>query len=773
MKQFCLILALFSLFFAVSCDSGIKFNNPNDINSDAYQGDKDQITPDDDSGETLDSDTDTSNTDITDNDITNVDNDDSDSTPEQPDNGDSEPKDDTDTTDTPDDDADSSDTEHDDDTDSTDTADEDYTEDITDTGTEIGETRVQNCSELPENAVYNTVSAIVQTWDGEKWVPSSNTSFNLYGSEDECRFKCDTDYIWTGVDCMKPTPQINSSYDIGTARPYEEKIINGKEIYDTGEFRVNDADTATWEWTLEKGPCDIVLNKTSFTTKGAKTEAELEGEGTESNVVSGVGLSQFKVKFKSSGSYKLHLKITRENGEVYESEWTLDVISNGLRVELCWDQTGSKDIDIWLGKNGVSTGWYNNSSCYFANCKGDPSDPKYNWNVAGWGYAATMNYNQSGVLTANMENPRLYENINTPGLAENVYLDNPNDGDTFRVLVNYYTQSLLGGVVHPVVNVYCGGIRKATYGIEPQVSYFDSKNDSWKVVEIKWVGDYASDACELTPRMCPDGGYVISQGAIPSYDSWENAVCVGDTQNSQCTNLPAANAQWNTVPEITQTYNGNSWQPSINGVYDENPSESECRFKCNSGYTFDGSSMCVQPGDTKTANCSSKPNYTAWNDNSANGKFTQTWNGSAWDPASYTSTYNETAGTCRYKCADYYHTEDSGASCISNTKTVNCPSKPANTVWNDGGANGTYTKTWSSSSGWSSSYSSSYNATTSGTCRYKCDSGYPRVGNQCGCTSNNDCSTGYSCNSGNKCVQCETNNDCPLGYSCVDGVCSN
>ena len=102
MKKFSFVFALFILFFAVSCDSGVKFNNPNDINSDAYQGDSDQDTPDDDSGDTVDSDTDTSNTGITD-----VDNDDSDTTPEQPDdgdtaadtgdNGDSEPDNDVDT----------------------------------------------------------------------------------------------------------------------------------------------------------------------------------------------------------------------------------------------------------------------------------------------------------------------------------------------------------------------------------------------------------------------------------------------------------------------------------------------------------------------------------------------------------------------------------------------------------------------------------------------------------------------------------------------------
>ena len=49
MKRYGLIFALFLMFFAVSCDNGLKFNNPNDKNSDAYRGgDADSERADDD-----------------------------------------------------------------------------------------------------------------------------------------------------------------------------------------------------------------------------------------------------------------------------------------------------------------------------------------------------------------------------------------------------------------------------------------------------------------------------------------------------------------------------------------------------------------------------------------------------------------------------------------------------------------------------------------------------------------------------------------------------
>lgn len=305
-------------------------------------------------------------------------------------------------------------------------------------------------------------------------------------------------------------PPIDCAFDIGVAKPFNDKLIDGNMIYDTGH-KFNDADTATWEWTLTKGPCDIVLEKTSFTTKGATTVAGLSGDGTAQTKVTGVGLSQFKVKFQLSGSYVLHLKVTRPNGEVYECEWVLRVVSDGLRIELCWDTTGSVDVDLHLGKNGTTQEWATTSGlpCYYSNCKYDASSGP------NWGYANTQNYDKSGNLRT-MRNPRLdIDNISVKGVPENINVDNPNNGDVFRVGVKYFSGSKL---THPVINVYCGGTLKATYGVEPQVSGFTSSPYFWKVVEIKWVGDYASDACELTPRWNDGTGYVVST-SVPSYNA--------------------------------------------------------------------------------------------------------------------------------------------------------------------------------------------------------------------------------------------------------------
>ena len=346
----------------------------------------------------------------------------------------------------------------------------------------------------------------------------------IYGTWGECRGEilpqedlCDNadnncnGCIDEGLSC---SPKINCGYKIGNALPFVDKMIDGTKIYE-----YTDTDKVTWEWKMSKGPCDTVLGKTSFTTKAAKTPGELEGDGEETDIVSGVGLSQFKVNFKLSGNYTLHLKVTRENGETYECEWKLKVESDGLRVELCWDTTGptGTDIDLHLGKNGVTGAWgdiyhqTDDMACYYGNCKYDLSEGP------DWGYEDTENYDQDG-NKGMMRNPRLdMDNVVSVGKPENINLDNPKEGDTFRVLVHHYHVNTTFET-HPVVNIYCGGTLKATYGVEPQLSGFKEANDSWKVVEIKWVGGYSSDKCELSPKW--DNGYVVNESALPDYLEW-------------------------------------------------------------------------------------------------------------------------------------------------------------------------------------------------------------------------------------------------------------
>ena len=373
---------------------------------------------------------------------------------------------------------------------------------------------IQNCKISPMRA------DISGTW-GE-------CKNDILPSFDKCD-KADNNCNGCADEGLCCSPKIDCSYIIEPALPFTDKLIDGTKIYDP-EHEYQDADKATWEWTLTKGSCDIILQKTSFSLASAiEGVAGAIADAADKITFSGVGLSKFNVNFQLSGTYNLHLKITRENGEVYECEWPLKVASNGLRVELCWDKTGAHnsggyDLDLHLGKNDVTKPetindgcddiyfpWGANSACFYYTCKTanyNNTNAKYPWNVQGWGYNET---------NSTTPNPRLdIDNIEEVGKPENINLDNPKENDTFRVLVHLYPWSDYSSDAsgtNPVVNIYCGGSLKATYGVSPQYT-LKNNNDSWKVVEIKWMGDPSSDKCELTPNL-----NVVS-GSVPDYSNW-------------------------------------------------------------------------------------------------------------------------------------------------------------------------------------------------------------------------------------------------------------
>ena len=95
-------------------------------------------------------------------------------------------------------------------------------------------------------------------------------------------------------------------------------------------------------------------------------------------------------------------------------------------------------------------------------------------------------------------------------------------------------------------------------------------------------------------------------------ENYSECASVGGTWNSStnkctrtqsCSSKPA-NTVWNTVSSITQTYSGSSWSPSTTSSYNETGSTTECRYKCASGYKWNGSS-CVSSGSSTLPKCSS------------------------------------------------------------------------------------------------------------------------------------------------------------------------
>jgi hypothetical protein len=312
--------------------------------------------------------------------------------------------------------------------------------------------------------------------------------------------------------------------------PYTNYVIDGTQFYTGGAL--------AWSWTVEGGPCDKMLWSTS-----SKTTYKLNGTANVTNVA-GATTSGLTFYPTLSGDYTVTMTVGTSGGPL-TCTFIVHIKGPGVRTELCWDKTGSTDIDLHLHRSGTTTPWFttdgtssgsaNPDDCYYMNCRAsDYSSPDAT--TPAWGYAHTSVDNCKGApddgstwtSLGYCASPRLdVDNITTPGKPENTNVDDPNNGDKFRVMVHYYGGSTT--TVHPMVNIYCGGKIKGTYGADPDFvtnfnkpgSYGNGSGGSmWRVVDVTaQVSGGDTTGCDLAP-LHPSGstsGYWVQNSTDLSY----------------------------------------------------------------------------------------------------------------------------------------------------------------------------------------------------------------------------------------------------------------
>ena len=236
-----------------------------------------------------------------------------------------------------------------------------------------------------------------------------------------------------------------------------------------------------WTWTIEGGPCDAVLGN-SFTVDDPTTATPT-------------------FHFNLSGDYPVTMTVQTPDGP-RSCSFLVHVTGPGLRVELCWEGTGLRDIDLHLMREDLASQWCDkDNDCYFETCKA--TSP---WAMSSWGYAegplplcegspegtpiigGCFLWPDFWQCRGSCANPRLdIDNIATPSIPENVNVDAPADGQRFRVMAHYFSGL---GEAHPLVNVYCDGHRVATYGQAPNlVTGFTTAQEeclgnSWRVADV-------------------------------------------------------------------------------------------------------------------------------------------------------------------------------------------------------------------------------------------------------------------------------------------------
>mgnify|MGYP000976190721 CR=1 FL=1 len=281
--------------------------------------------------------------------------------------------------------------------------------------------------------------------------------------------------------------------------PFRDYTLRGRDFYE-GPARA-------WRWTVEGGPCDRIASRTSFQLDGATTETAT-------------------LHPLLSGDYRVTLTVVTGMGRTLSCAWIVHVAGPGLRVEMCYPESTTIDLDLFLSRPGARGPWYplgrdvfqpTLDACGWHNCEatlrgagGGMFDggtvPRADWGYANSALSACENgpHGMEWRALGFCANPRLDIDNNlskATGVPENINVDAPREGETFRVMVHNFS----GNLARPLVNVYCAGRRVATYGASPDEvpNFLGDMNPNvgamWRVADITThVSAAGVTTCDVT-----------------------------------------------------------------------------------------------------------------------------------------------------------------------------------------------------------------------------------------------------------------------------------
>jgi len=210
-----------------------------------------------------------------------------------------------------------------------------------------------------------------------------------------------------------------------------------------------------------------------------------------------------------SGDYLVTLNAVDDKGTTHGCSWIVHAQGDGVRVELVWDTYGSVDLDLHLHRSASEAAWCSDDDCHFANCQ----ETEWSTSEIDWGYPDSA---PDACPTDRCPNPRL-DIDNIRGFdPENINLDNPRDGDTFRVMVHMFSGLNL---THPRVSIYCGGTLQAVFGDAPDLVELTDAGagcggQTWRVADVKTEVDDETGAttCRIDVLAGEDDGWDIRSG---------------------------------------------------------------------------------------------------------------------------------------------------------------------------------------------------------------------------------------------------------------------
>ena len=505
---------------------------------------------------------------------------------------------------------------------------------------EAAPTKTTECQDLPENAVWNSVSSINQTWNGYSWSPSTTIAYDENESSKFCRFKCKPDYEWTGSLCVK-TPYYDSTTNLMWSKKSNRSMQNNTvesycaELSEGGydDWRlptINELRTLIQNCpkTVTGGSCSVTdncLSSTCMPTEDSCScetipinapydgkyskfgETEITGFASASTLEENSKyrwvVSAGSVYSSSSSSYSL-VRCVRSNceqgyfwnGESCEISPTQTTECTELPEHATWNTTESTITQTWNGYSWFpsSTGSYNETAnpdqCWFqcdsgyklkgTSCIECPSD--YEWND---GFCNKIPYEDSGnglVWSAKSTSSLTWQSASS--YCNNLHLNGykwhlPTISELKTLIINN-AATTAGGICE--VKDSCLAASCLNSACHSDLSDTNEQHSILGDKDRLWSSSQLQDYSGAYWTVSFDSGDIAWSARLgdPYF-----VRCVSSSMKriENCSGLPE-HANWSYITSVEQTWNGEEWLPAATTGY--TGSGATCSFNCDSDYLW-------------------------------------------------------------------------------------------------------------------------------------------------------------------------------------------
>lgn len=255
---------------------------------------------------------------------------------------------------------------------------------------------------------------------------------------------------------------------------------------------------------------DYVLDASSFIDPSVRSVEwnVIPPANSNAGMPADPGAIQTTMFMDVSGDYLISLTVVDDKNDRFGCSWIVSAQGSGLRGELVWNTFGSVDLDFHMHRAGTTTGFCSSDDCYYANCRATRSTTGVQW-----GYETSPGDACGRGAGETCPNPRL-DIDNIRGFdPENINLDNPNDGDTFRFMVHKFSGE---AATRPVVSIYCGGLLTAVVGQAPDTVTLtraggSCAGETWRVADVTMHVDEntGNTSCSVEVLQGPGGGFDV------------------------------------------------------------------------------------------------------------------------------------------------------------------------------------------------------------------------------------------------------------------------